>query len=389
MNSGKYVFAQIMSFISPTTFNTITDRYFGNYKVKDFTVWKQFLFMAYGQLTYKESLSITMLCLKSKQKSLYHLGLGKLVSLSSITRANESRSYKIFEDLAMHLINEAKELYKDENLLSIDVKGNVYAIDASTFDMCLSKYYWAVFRSTKAGVKLHTQIDLKTSIPEFILITNATIHDVNALDYISYEPNSFYIVDKGYVDFTRLYNLNLRGAFFVTRSKDNMSFKRVYSLNKSETKNVIFDQVIRLTGVFTSKYYPEKIRLIKYKDEVHNITYTFITNNFEMSANDIATLYKSRWDVELFFKWIKQHLRIKKFWGESENAVKTQIWIAIIIYVLGAIIKKKLKIENSLYEILQIFSANIFDKTPIKELFVDFKMQNNEQLESNQLIMNL
>ncbi len=387
MNCGKYVLAQIVSYISPTTFNTIVDRHSGNYKVKEFTVWKQFLFMAYGQFTYKESLSITMLCLKSKQKSLYHLGLGKLVSLSTITRANESRSYKIFEDLAMHLILEAKQLYKHENLLTVDVKGNVYAIDASTFDMCLSKYYWAIFRTTKAGIKLHTQIDLKTSIPEFIYITNAAKHDVNALDIISFEPNSFYIVDKGYIDFRRLFKLHLRGAFFVSRAKDNMLFKRLYSLKKENTKNVIYDNVIRLIGVKTSKYYPEKIRLIKYRDEVHNIVYYFITNNFDMSANDIASLYKSRWDVELFFKWIKQHLRIKKFWGESENAVKTQVWIAICIYVLTAIIKKKLMIENSLYEILQIFSANIFDKTPIKELFQETEIQKNANTDPNQLTM--
>ncbi len=385
MKIGKYVFSQIMDLVSATSFETIVNRHFGNYKVKDFSCWKQFLVMAFGQLTHRESLTDTMICLKANAAKLYHLGIGQVVATSTVSRANENRSYRIYEDLAMLLIAQAKELYFDDDDLEVQLKGNVFAIDATTIDLCLSTFYWATFRSTKAGIKLHTQIDLKTSIPEFILFSNASVHDVNVLDVISFETNSFYVMDRGYVDYKRLYKIHLCGAFFVTRCKDNMNYRRLYSRKVDKTNGVIYDQTIMLNGYYAVKDYPEKLRRIKFKDEQTGKLLVFLTDNFHLSATGIAQLYKHRWKIELFFKWIKQHLKIKSFWGQSENAVKTQVWIAVSIYVLVAIAKKKFMLKQSLYEILQILSISIFEKMPINQLFQQAQLQYFKEQNHNQL----
>ena len=385
MNSGKYVFSQIVGLVSSTSFQTIVNRYSGDYRVREFSCWKQFLCMVFGQLTHRESLRDTMLCLKANASKAYHLGIGKVVSLSTITRANESRSYQIYEDLAMFLIKKAKQLYVDDDKLEVSLKNNVFAIDATTIDLCLSTFYWATFRNTKAGIKLHTQLDLKTSVPEFILFSNADVHDVNALDYIQFETNSFYIMDRGYVDYKRLYKIHSCGAFFVTRAKDNMNFRRLYSHAVDKLKGVLCDQTIVLNNHYAVKNYPEKIRRIKFRDWETAKTFVFLTNNFHLKATEVAQLYKHRWEIELFFKWIKQHLKVKSFWGQSENAVRTQVWIAVSVYVLVAIAKKKFMIEQSLYEILQILSISIFEKIPVNQLFSQKELQYFKEQDYKQL----
>ncbi|HEY5368880.1 MAG TPA: IS4 family transposase [Hanamia sp.] len=387
MFTGKYVFSQLMSLVSPTSFQTIVNRHSGDYKLREFSCWKQFLCMAFGQLTHRESITDTMMCINAIASKSYHLGFGKVVAISTITRANENRSYKIYEEHAMLLIKEAKRLYIDDNKLEIELKENVFAIDATTIDLCLSTFFWATFRTTKAGIKLHTQIDLKTAIPEFILFSNASVHDVNALDFISFEANSFYIMDKGYVDYKRLYRIHLCNAFFVTRAKDNMNYRRLYSHPKDIKKGVIYDQTIMLNNHYASKDYPEKLRIIKFKDDLSGLTLIFLTNNFYLKATDIALLYKARWDIEMFFKWIKQHLKIKSFWGQSENAVKTQIWIAVSVYVLVAIAKKKFMLNQTLYEILQILSISLFERMPINQLFQETQLQYFKEQNDNQLTL--
>ena len=389
MFTGKYVFSQLMGLVSSTSFQTIVNRHSGDYKVREFSCWKQFLCMVFGQLTHRESITDTMMCLNAVANKTYHLGLGKVVAVSTITRANENRSYKIYEELAMLLIKEAKQLCIDDNKLELELEGNVFAIDATTIDLCLSTFFWATFRTTKAGIKLHTQIDLKTAIPEFIFFSNASVHDVNALDFMSFEANSFYVMDRGYVDYKRLYRIHLCNAFFVTRAKDNMNYRRLYSHPKDIKKGVIYDQTIMLNNHYASKDYPEKMRIIKFKDvdDPSGLTLVFLTNNFHLKATDIALLYKSRWDIEMFFKWIKQHLKIKSFWGQSENAVKTQIWIAISVYVLVAIAKKKFMLNQTLYEILQILSISLFEKMPINQLFQDTQLQYFKEQNDNQLTL--
>jgi len=387
MNQGKYVFSQIMGLISHKQFQTIVNRHFGDYKVRGFSCWKQFLCMAFGQLTHRESISDTMMCLKANAAKTYHLGIGNVVSLSTITRANESRCYLIYEDLAKLLIKEAKQLYIEDDSLEVSLKSNVFAIDATTIDLCLSTFYWATFRSTKGGIKLHTQLDLKTAIPEFILFSNADIHDVNALDFIQFEANSFYIMDRGYVDYKRLYKIHQCDAFFITRAKDNMNYRRLYSHPKDTGKGVLYDQTIVLNNYYAAKDYPEKMRRIKFYDAESGKVLAFLTNNFHLKATDIAQLYKHRWKIELFFKWIKQHLKIKSFWGHSENAVKTQVWIAVSIYVLIAIAKKKFMLKQSLYEILQILSISIFERMPINQLFQQTQLQYFKEQNNNQLTM--
>ena len=386
MNQDRYIFSQLMALISYKKFQTLVNRHFGDYKVRDFTCWKQYLCMVFGQLTHRESLTDTMTCLKSNANKMYHLGIGEVVALSTITRANESRSYLIYEKLAMLLIKEAQLLYIDDDDLEIRISNNVFAIDSTTIDLCLSSFYWAIFRSTKAGIKLHTQIDLKTAIPKFILFTNAIVHDVNALDVIHFESNSFYVMDRGYVDYKRLYKIHLCGAFFVTRTKDNMNYRRLYSHPKDKAKGILFDQSIKLNNYYAAKDYPEKIRIIKFKDDTGKVL-VFLTNNFNLPASDISQLYKHRWKIELFFKWIKQHLKIKSFWGQSENAVKTQVWIAVSVYVLVAIAKKKFMLKQSLYEILQILSISIFEKMPINQLFQRTQLQYFKEQNDNQLKM--
>ena len=385
MNQGKYVFSQLMGLISHKKFHSLVALHKGDYKVKDFTCWKQFLCMAFGQLTHRESLSDTILCLKANADKMYHLGIGEVVAKSTLSTANENRSSLIYQQLAINLINEAKQLYLKENDLEVQLQDNVFAIDSTTIDLCLSTFYWATFRTTKAGIRLHTQLDLKTSIPEFILFSNASVHDVNVLDLIAFEANSFYIMDRGYVDYKRLYKVQLCGAFYVTRAKDNMNYRRLYSHPKDKTKGVLYDQTILLNNHYAAKDYPVKMRRIKFVDEQTGKVLIFLTNNFHLQAYEVAQLYKHRWKIELFFKWIKQHLKIKSFWGHSENAVKTQVWIAISVYVLVAIAKKKFRLKQSLYEILQVMSISIFEKIPINQLFQQtqpqyFKEQNHNQL---------
>jgi hypothetical protein len=343
--------------------------------------------MAFGQLTHRESLSDTLICLKANGDKMYHMGIGEVVAKSTLSKANENRSYRIYEDLAMLLIAEAKHLYLGDNNLAVEIKDNVFAIDATTIDLCLSAFYWATFRSTKGGIKLHTQLDLKTSIPEFILFSTASIHDVNVLDVISFEANSFYIMDRGYVDYKRLYKIHQCDAFFVTRAKSNMDYRRLYSHTVDRTKGVICDQTIRLNGYYPAKHYPEKMRRINFYDEETRKHLIFLTNNFRLTAIQIAQLYKHRWFIELFFKWIKQHLKIKSFWGHSENAVKTQVWIAVSVYVIVLIAKKKFMLKQSPYEILQILSISIFEKMPINQLFQQSQLQYFKEQKDNQLKM--
>jgi len=387
MNQGKYIFSQIMSLISHKQFQTIVNKHSGDYKVRDFTCWKQFLCMAFGQLTHRESISDTIICLKANCDKMYHLGIGQVIAISTITRANENRSSLIYEELATLLIKEAKQLYINDDSLDVELKGNVFAIDATTIDLCLSTFFWASFRSTKGGIRLHTQLDLKTAIPEFIFVSNAAIHEVHMLDLINFEANSFYIMDRGYVDLKRLYKIQKSNAFFILRSKDKMRFRRLYSHPKDKTKGVMYDQTVMLYNYYALKDYPEKIRMIKFIDNATGKVFVFLTNNFDIQATEVAQLYKHRWMIELFFKWIKQHLKVKSFWGQSENAVKTQIWIAVSVYVLVAIAKKKFFLKQSLYEILQILSISIFEKMPINQLFQQTHLQYFKELNTNQLTL--
>ncbi len=387
MNNGSYIFSQITALILHKQFQSIVDSHNGDYKVKDFSCWRQFLCMAFGQLTHRERLSDTLICLKANAGKMYHMGIGEVVAKSTLSKANENRSYRIYEDLAMLLIAEAKQLYLGDSNLEVEVKDNVFAIDATTIDLCLSAFYWATFRSTKGGIKLHTQLDLKTSIPEFILFSTASVHEVNVLDVISFEANSFYIMDRGYVDYKRLFKIHQCDAFFVTRAKSNMDYRRLYSHTVDKTKGVICDQTIRLNGYYPAKDYPEKMRRVKFYDEGTRKHLIFLSNNFHLTANQIAQLYKHRWFIELFFKWIKQHLKIKAFWGHSENAVKTQVWIAVSVYVLVLIAKKKFMLKQSPYEILQILSISIFEKMPINQLFQQTQLQYFKEQKDNQLKM--
>lgn len=387
MNQGRYVFSQLIGLISHKQFQTLVGRYKGDHKVRDFSCWKQFLCMSFGQLTHRESISDTMLCLTANADKMYHLGIGEVVALSTITRANESRSFQIYEDLALLLIKEAKQLYALDDDLELFLKGNVFAIDSTTIDLCLSAFHWATFRSTKGGIKLHTQLDLKTSIPEFILFSNASIHDVNVLDVIHFEANSFYILDRGYLDYKRLYKIHTSDAFFVTRMRSKMDCRRLYSREKDTAAGIIYDQIIMLNNFYPSKFYPEKMRRIKFIDKETKKEFIFLTNNFDLPAADIAQLYKHRWKIELFFKWIKQHLKVKSFWGHSENAVKTQVWIAVSMYVLVAIAKKRFLVKHTLYEMLQIISISIFEKMPINQLFQQTQLQYFKEQNGNQLDM--
>ncbi len=376
-----------MGLVSSTSFQTIVNRHFGDYKVRGFSCWKQFLCMAFGQLTHRESISDTVLCLKANADKMYHLGIGQVVAVSTIARANETRSFQIYEDLCMLLIKEAKQLYLLDDNLDVSLKGNVFAIDATTIDLCLSAFHWATFRSTKWGIKLHTQIDLKTSIPEFILFSAASVHDVNVLDVIHFEANSLYVMDRGYVDYKRLYKIHTSEAFFVTRAKDNMNYRRLYSHPKDIAAGIIYDQTIMLNNHYASKDYPAKMRRIKFLDSDNGKILIFLTNNFHLKAKEIAQLYKHRWKIELFFKWIKQHLKIKSFWGMTENAVKTQVWIAVSVYVLVAIAKKRFMLKQSLYEILQILSISIFERMPVNQLFQQTQLQYFKEQNDNQLKM--
>jgi len=387
MNQGKMVFSQLIEFASDDIFKRCVARYNGNYKAKAFTCWRQFLCMSFGQLTHRESLSDTVLCLQLHSEKLYHLGIGKAFSKSTISRANESRDWRIYQDFALKLIEQAKLLYADDNQLDVRLKGRIYALDATVIDLCLDVFWWAKFRTTKAAIKLHTVLDLKTSIPEYILITDGSVHDINALDDISLPAGSYLVMDKAYIDFARLFQLKKERISFVTRAKENLKFKRIGSRKVDKHNGIICDQTIQLAGYNSMKRYPDCLRRIRFYDAETDKTFIFLTNNFRIDATTVAALYKCRWGIETFFKWIKQHLKIQTFWGQSENAVKTQIWIAIATYVIVVIVKKKLKLTHSLYEILQMVSLSSFDRTPIKELFTKDKYQVIKEQDCKQLKM--
>jgi hypothetical protein len=378
MNQGKMVFAQIMQFASQDILKNIVKRYDGDYKKQDFTTWKHFLCMAFGQLTHRESMSDAMLMLKLNEKKLYHLGIGTAFDKATVSRTNESRPWLIFEEFGLKLIEEAKQLYSNDNQLDIDLKGDVFALDSTTIDLCLDIYLWANFRSTKSGIKIHTLLNSKNSIPEFIYISNASVQDVNILDIVPVQKGNYYVLDRGYTDFQRLYNIHRRKASFVIRAKNNSQFKKISWRKVNKSKGIMTDWQVLLTGQKGNEHYPLSLRRIRFYDKEFNRTLIFYTNNKKIKAETVALLYKSRWNIEIFFKWIKQNLKIISFWGRNENAVKIQIWIAISTYVLVAIARKKLKIKHTLYEILQYISIAAFEKVDLKDTFSDkryFEMQ--------------
>ena len=364
MNTGKTLFAQLMDFLPWTTFTRIVERYDGDRAIRTLSCAEQFRVMAFAQLTYRKSLRDIEACLSAQSAKLYHMGFREPVRRSTLADANASRDWRIYAEFAQRLIAQARRLYAGDSL-GVDLGNAVYALDSTTIDLCLSMFPWAHFRSTKAAVKMHTLLDLRGSIPSFIHISNGKMHDVHALDMLLPEPGAIYVMDRGYIDFARLYVLQQAGAFFVTRAKSNLDAHRVYSSATDRTTGVIADQTIALGGVRTSKDYPVHLRRVRFRDAETKKTLVFLTNQTALPALTICGLYKSRWQVELFFKWIKQHLRIKQFYGTSENAVKTQIWIAVSVYVLVAIIRKRLKLEASLYTLLQIISVTMFEKLPL------------------------
>ncbi len=388
MNIGRTVFAQLMEFFPSYEFRKCVDRYDGNYKVLSFTCLDQFLCMAFAQLTYRESLRDIEACLRGARPKLYHMGIRSKVSRNTIAHANETRDWRIYADFAQVLIKIARELYAEEDF-GLELDQTVYAFDSTILDLCLSVFPWAKFRKGKAGIKLHTLLDLQGNIPVIIRITPAKIHDVNILDDLLFEAGAIYIFDRGYVDFARLYRIHQSRAFFLTRAKSNFVFKRLYSQPVDKSTGVRADQIIMVAGFYPLKDYPEKLRRIRYFDKKTKKRLVFLTNNFDLPAITIAQLYKCRWQVELFFKWIKQHLRIKAFYGTTENAVKTQIWIAISIYVLVAIVKKRLKLDRSLYSILQILSVSLFEKTPILQVLSAADYENDTPYDDNQLNLHL
>ncbi|MBA7530025.1 IS4 family transposase ISDpr1 [subsurface metagenome] len=386
MNTGRTVFSQIMDFLPLWDFRKCVKRYRGNHKVQKFSCLDQFLCMAFAQLTYRESLRDIEVCLRAMQTRLYHMGIRSRISKSTLADANEHRDWRIYGDFAQVLIHMARELYIEEEF-AVELDQTVYALDSTTIDLCLSLFPWAKFRKHKAGIKLHTLLDLRGNIPTFIRITEALLHDVNILDDIILEAGAFYIMDRGYLDFGRLYTFHQCLAFFVTRAKGNFQFRRLYSHPIDKSTGLRCDQTIVLTGFYASKDYPEKLRRVCYEDKETEQSLVFLTNCFTLPAITIAQLYKCRWQVELFFKWIKQHLRIKAFFGTTKNAVKTQIWIAISVYVLVAIIKKQLNLDLSLYTILQILSVTLFEKVSILQVLTEAGYKTDGADSCNQLML--
>jgi hypothetical protein len=387
MYVGKTLFAQVMEFVPWTSFARIVERYSGDSGVRTLSCTEQFRAMAYAQLTWRESLRDIELSLSANPTKLYAMGFRSMVKRSTLADANESRDWRIWSDLAALLIRRARKLYIGDPL-DVELDNTVYALDSSTIDLCLSLFDWAPFRSTKAAIKLHTLLDLRGSIPAFIHISDGKLHDVNVLDMLTFEAGAFYVMDRGYVDFDRLYKLHQAGAFFVTRAKSTMDARRVYSAQVDrEATGVICDQRVMLNGYYSARHYPEHLRRIRFKDPKSGKTLVFLTNNTALPALTICALYKSRWQVELFFKWIKQHLRIKKFLGNSENAVKTQVWCAIATYVLIAIVKKELQLDASLYTCLQILSVSVFEKTELSCALQPDDLQSQPLSDANQLIL--
>jgi hypothetical protein len=370
MNTGKTLFAQLMDFLPWTTFARIVDRYDGNCRVRTFSCAEHYRVMAFAQLTYRESLRDIEASLSAQAHKLYHMGFREPVRRSTLADANETRDWRIYAEFAQRLIAHARRLYAHEDL-GLELTNTVYALDSTTIDLCLSVFPWALFRSTKSAVKMHTLLDLRGNIPSFIHVSEGKLHDVHALDLLLPEAGAIYVMDRGYVDFARLHALHRAGGFFVTRAKTNLAAHRVYSHPTDRETGLVCDQTIALDGFYSQKDYPDHLRRIRFNDPDNGKRLVFLSNHFELPALTVCLLYKSRWQVELFFKWIKQHLRIKQFYGTSENAVKTQIWIAVSVYVLVAIIKKQLNLETSLYTLLQILSVTLFEKIPLQQALVN------------------
>ena len=384
MYIGKTLFAQLMDFVPWTSFRRIVARYGGDTRVRSFNCAEQFRAMAFAQLTWRESLRDIEVCLSAQAAKLYHMGLREAVHRSTLADANEARDWRIWAELAQVLIRRARRLYAGDSL-GMELSNTVYALDSTTIDLCLSVFPWARFQSTKAAVKMHTLLDLRGAIPSFIHVSDGKLHDVNVLDVLILEAGAFYVMDRGYIDYARLYTLHQAGAFFVTRAKSNLDARRLYSAITDRATGVICDQSIAFNGCYAAQDYPEQLRRIRYRDPESGKTLVFLTNNTVLAALTIAGLYKCRWQVELFFKWVKQHLRIKRFYGTSENAVKTQIWTAVSVYVLIAIVKKELHLDASLYTLLQILSVTLFEKTPIDQALADNAHQTELVMFGNQL----
>jgi len=384
MNSGRTIFAQIMDYLPTYEFRQCVERYAGNYKVKSFSCWDQFLSMAFAQLTYRESLRDIQACLRAAKQKTYHMGIRGKISRNTLAHANQTRDWRIYADFAQVLLRKARQLYVNDSF-GIELEQTIYALDATTIDLCLSLFPWATFRKNKGAVKLHALLDLKGNIPTVAFITNGKVHEVNILDKLPIEAGAIYIMDRGYLDYARLYRLHQSAAYFVTRAKSNARYDRCYYQKIDKTTGLRSDQVVTLHGYYARKDYPERLRRIAYCDEAQNKKLIFLTNNFALPALTITEIYRKRWQIELFFKWIKQHLRIKAFYGTSENAVKTQIWIAISVYVLVAIIKKELDLEQSLYTILQIISVTLFEKIPLLQALTDMEMIEENTETNNQL----
>ncbi len=386
MHAGKLVFAQVMEFAPWHTFRRLVAKYRGDFNVRSFSCLDQFLCMAFAQLTYRESLRDIEACLGAQPAKLYHLGIRGNVTRSNLADANETRDWRIHCEFAQALIRIARRLYAEEPL-AIELDNTVYALDSTTIDLCLSLFPWASFRDTKAAIKLHTLLDLRGAIPAFIFISDGKLHDVNVLDILPPEPGAFYVMDRGYLDFERLYALHQAGSFFVTRAKSNFKCRRIYSSPVDRRTGLICDQQVELTVFYSHRGYPERLRRIRYKDPETGKTLVFLTNHFGIPAASVCGLYKSRWQVELFFKWIKQHLRIKRFFGISENAVKSQVWIAVATYVLVAIVKKQLNLDLSLHAMLQILSVTPFEKVTLDQLLTDMAPPEESTMNTNQLIL--
>ena len=386
MYAGHFVFSQLMAHLPMHTFRRCVQRYRGHHKVKAFTCLDQFLCLAFAQLTHRESLRDIETCLRAQHHKLYHMGFRSTVSRNTLANANQTRDWRIYADFAQALIALARPLYADEDL-GLELDNTIYALDATTIDLCLSVFPWARFCATKGAIKLHTLLDLKGSIPTFIHISDGTLHDVNVLDLLLPEPGALYIMDRGYLDFLRLHTFHQAAAFFILRAKSNWRYQRLYSHPVDKTIGLRCDQIVRLVGKAVAKRYPDKLRRIKLTDPETGKNLVFLSNHFTLPAHTIAQLYRSRWQVELFFKWIKQHLRIKAFYGTSENAVKTQIWTAVSVYVLVAIIRKRLNIPLSLYTILQILSVSVFEKMPLDHILTKSDYNPNQPDDPNQLIL--
>ncbi len=385
MNTGKYIFSQMIEFLPQRVFDGFVAKYEGNKYVKHFSCWNQLLVMMFGQLSNRDNLRGLILVIEAHSQKKFHLGFGKNVTRSNLSKANEKRNSKIFEDYAYYLIDIARKRRANNNF---EIEGKVYAFDSSTIDLCLYVFWWAKFRTTKAGIKLQTLYDITTQIPTFIHITNATVNDMNAMDVIPYESEAYYIFDRGYVDYKRLYNLTRHTAYFVIRAKKNLQFQYTQMNPVNEKNGVMSDQIGKLTGFYISQFYPDEISKVIYYDKETNRTFVYLTNNMKLTSEQIALLYKNRWQVELFFKWIKQHLKIKSFWGITENAVRIQIYTAVILYCLVAIIESELMIKRSTYEIMQILGISLLDKSPIGELFFNTDRNDVKELSSEQLTLN-